>query len=185
MGMYLRSPPILRMSCSWCRAMMTEPAPRKSTALKKACVIRWKMAAEYADAPSATVMYPSCESVEYATTRLMSFWMMPRNPMKRAVIAPITITNESAVSDNSNSGDMRATMKMPAVTIVAAWIRAEIGVAPSIESGNHTCSGTCADLPIAPTNRHMQATVMSDHSALPHRLIVVLASDGALAKTGA
>ena len=33
----------------------------------------------------------------------------------------------SAVSDNSNSGDMRATMKMPAVTIVAAWISAEIG----------------------------------------------------------
>ena len=41
---------------------------------------------------------------------------------------------------------MRATMKMPAVTIVAAWISAEIGVGPSIESGSHTCSGTCADL---------------------------------------
>ena len=55
-GMYLRSPPILRRSCSWCIAMMTEPAPRKSSALKNACVIRWKMAAEYADTPSATVM---------------------------------------------------------------------------------------------------------------------------------
>ena len=32
-------------------------------------------------------------------------------------------------------GDMRATMKMPAVTIVAAWISAEIGVGPSMESG--------------------------------------------------
>ena len=62
----------------------------------------------------------------------------------------------SAVSDSSNSGDMRATMKMPAVTIVAAWISAEIGVGPSIESGSHTCSGTCADLPIAPMNRQMQ-----------------------------
>ena len=41
---------------------------------------------------------------------------------------------------------MRATMKMPAVTIVAAWISAEIGVGPSIESGSHTCSGTCARL---------------------------------------
>ena len=40
--------------------------------------------------------------------------------MKNVVIAPITITNDSAVWDNSNSGDMRATMKMPAVTIVAA-----------------------------------------------------------------
>ncbi len=49
---------------------------------------------------------------------------------------------------------MRATMKMPAVTMVAAWISAEIGVGPSIESGSQTCSGNCALLPIAPTNRH-------------------------------
>ena len=68
----------------------------------------------------------------------------------------MTSTNDSAVSDSSNSGDMRATMKMPAVTIVAAWISAEIGVGPSIESGSHTCSGNCADLPIAPMNRQMQ-----------------------------
>ena len=58
--------------------------------------------------------------------------------MKSAVIAPITITNESAVVDSSNSGDIRATIKIPAVTIVAAWINAEIGVGPSIESGNQT-----------------------------------------------
>ena len=59
---------------------------------------------------------------------------------------------------------MRATMKMPAVTMVAAWISAEIGVGPSIESGSQTCSGTCADLPIAPTNRQMQITVIADHA---------------------
>ena len=61
--------------------------------------------------------------------------------MNSAVIAPMTITKDSAVSDNSNSGDMRATMKIPAVTMVAAWIKADIGVGPSIESGSHTCSG--------------------------------------------
>ena len=83
--------------------------------------------------------------------------------MKNAVIAPITITTDSAVSDSSNSGDMRATMKMPAVTIVAAWISAEIGVGPSIESGSQTCSGNCALLPIAPMNRQMQITVISNH----------------------
>ena len=54
---------------------------------------------------------------------------------------------------------MRATMNMPAVTMVAAWISAEIGVGPSIESGSQTCSGNCADLPIAPMNRQMQTTV--------------------------
>jgi hypothetical protein len=100
--------------------------------------------------------------------------------MNSAVIAPITSTKFSAVSDSSNSGDMRATMKMPAVTIVAAWISAEIGVGPSIESGSHTCSGNCADLPIAPMNRQMQVTVISDHS--PPRELVSLARRRRLAK---
>ena len=44
--MYFLSPPMRRMSCSWCMAMITEPAPRNSTALKKACVMRWNIAAE-------------------------------------------------------------------------------------------------------------------------------------------
>ena len=42
-GISLRRPPIARMSCSWCIAWMTEPAPRNSSALKKAWVNRWKM----------------------------------------------------------------------------------------------------------------------------------------------
>src|SRR3990167_2903540 len=87
--------------------------------------------------------------------------MMPRKPMNSAVMAPITMTKDSAVCDISNSGDMRATMKMPAVTMVAAWISAEIGVGPSIESGSHTCSGTCADLPMAPMNSQMQMKLMT------------------------
>ena len=58
--------------------------------------------------------------------------------MNSAVIAPTIVTNDSAVSDHSNSGLILATMKMPAVTIVAAWISAEIGVGPSIESGSQT-----------------------------------------------
>ena len=84
--------------------------------------------------------------------------------MNSAVIAPITVTNDNAESDNSNSGDMRVTMKIPAVTMVAAWISAEIGVGPSMESGSHTCSGNCADLPIAPINRQIQATVSKPQS---------------------
>src|SRR5580692_723675 len=89
----------------------------------------------------------------------MSLLTMPRKPMNSAVVAPMINTNDSAASEYSNSGDMRATMKMPAVTMVAAWMRAEMGVGPSIESGSHTCSGTCADLPMAPTNRHTQMRV--------------------------
>ena len=90
----------------------------------------------------------------------MSFCTMPTKAMNSAVMAPITSTTDRAVSDSSYSGDMRATMKMPAVTIVAAWIRAEIGVGPSMESGNHTCNGTCADLPMAPMNSRMQVSVI-------------------------
>ena len=77
---------------------------------------------------------------------------------------------------------MRATMKIPAVTIVAAWISAEIGVGPSIESGSQTCSGNCADLPIAPMNRQMQASVSSTQSVPGN---VSFASSSPFAKTSA
>ena len=43
-------------------------------------------------------------------------------------------------------------MYTPAVTMVAAWIKAETGVGPSMASGSQTYSGTCADLPVAPKN---------------------------------
>ena len=55
-GMFLRRPPMLRMSCSWCIATITEPAPRNSSALKKAWVNKWKMPSEYPPTPSATNM---------------------------------------------------------------------------------------------------------------------------------
>src|SRR3974377_826674 len=92
----------------------------------------------------------------------MSLFTTPSSPMKNAVVAPTIITSDNAASEYSNNGDMRATMKIPAVTMVAAWISAEIGVGPSMESGNQMCSGTCADLPMAPTNRQMQVKVIAD-----------------------
>src|SRR5688500_572817 len=113
----------------------------------------------------------------------MSFWTMPISPVQNAVVAPMNRTKLSAVGLSSNSGDMRATMKMPAVTMVAAWISAEIGVGPSIESGSHTCSGTCADLPIAPMNRQMQIRVGTDQACPLNTATVVPAMVGALANT--
>src|SRR5258707_10475798 len=91
----------------------------------------------------------------------MSLFTTPSNPMRNAVVAPMISTTDSAVSDSSNSGDMRATMNMPAVTMVAAWINCEIGGGPSMGTGNHTCKGTRPDLPIAPTNRQMQMNVIA------------------------
>ena len=55
-GSFLRSPPILKMSCSWCSARITEPAERNSSALKNAWVIKWKMAADQAPTPNAMNM---------------------------------------------------------------------------------------------------------------------------------
>ena len=86
--------------------------------------------------------------------------------MKNAVVDPMISTTDSAVSDSSNSGDMRATMNMPAVTMVAAWIKAEIGVGPSMESGSYTCNGTCVDLFMAPMNKQMQVNVIAGQTML-------------------
>ena len=57
-GMYLRRPPISRMSCVFAEWMMT-PAPRNSSDLKNACVTRWKSAAPTLAAPSAMNISPS------------------------------------------------------------------------------------------------------------------------------
>ena len=53
-GIALRKPPIRSMSCRPAIAPITDPAPMNSSALKKACVIRWKRPAPYAatDTPS-------------------------------------------------------------------------------------------------------------------------------------
>ena len=55
-GIFLRSPPILRMSCSSSTAWITDPEPRNSRPLKKPCVMRWKIAAVKAPTPSAANM---------------------------------------------------------------------------------------------------------------------------------
>ena len=60
-------------------------------------------------------------------------------------------------------------MNTPAVTIVAACIRAETGVGPSIASGSQVCNPNCADLPIAPINSSIVSTVIA--SALNHRKV--------------
>ena len=57
------------------------------------------------------------------------------------------------------------------MTIVAAWIRAETGVGPSIASGNQTCSGNWALLPIAPQNTSRAMARIVTWSSVPIRSI--------------
>ena len=47
--------------------------------------------------------------------------------------------------------------------MVAAWMRAETGVGPSMASGSQTWSGICALLPVAPTKSSRQAIVTGPH----------------------
>ena len=114
-------------------------------------------------------------------TRLMSFCTRPTVAAKNAVVAPTIVTTAERVGARSNSGDSRATMNTPAVTMVAAWIRAETGVGPSIASGSQVCSRNCADLPIAPMNSSRQAMVSASQST-PKRWMVLPARPGAAAK---
>ena len=72
-------------------------------------------------------------------------------------------------------------MNTPAVTMVAAWMRAETGVGPSIASGSQVCSRNCADLPMAPMNKRMHRTV-SASGFHDRKCMVVPATLPALAK---
>src|SRR5512136_2912470 len=99
-------------------------------------------------------MYPNCDTVEYASTFLMSFCANPIDAANTAVTPPTMATVNSAVGESAKMKFDLATMYTPAVTMVAAWINADTGVGPAIASGNHTYSGNCADLPTAPTNNN-------------------------------
>src|SRR5664279_6361283 len=90
----------------------------------------------------------------------MSYWKNPIDAANSAVSAPTNATQPMAVGDRAKMKFRRATMYTPAVTMVAAWMRADTGVGPSIASGNHTYNGNCADLPQAPTNRNRHAAVI-------------------------
>ena len=73
-------------------------------------------------------------------------------------------------------------MNTPAVTMVAAWMRAETGVGPSIASGSQVWSRNWADLPIAPMNRSRQTSVAASQSK-PMKWKVLPARPGAAANT--
>ena len=67
-----------------------------------------------------------------------------------AVKAPIQPTAASTSGVCWKRNEVRKSRYTPAVTMVAAWMRAETGVGPSIASGSQTWNGNWADLPAAP-----------------------------------
>jgi len=111
----------------------------------------------------------------------MSFCTRPMVAATNAVVAPRKVMKAVASGAYSIKGDMRQIRNTPAVTIVAAWIRADTGVGPSIASGNQVCRNNCADLPIAPTNNRKASKLAAFHS-VHKKLMLVSASAGAAAK---
>lgn len=79
----------------------------------------------------------------------MSFWAAPIKPDIKIVIAPHRATNQEMPGLQYKKMLQRISKKTPAVTIVAACIKAETGVGPSIASGNQVCRPICADLTTA------------------------------------
>src|SRR5439155_20293127 len=89
----------------------------------------------------------------------MSFWARPIVAAKIAVAAPTSATTIIATGDRRKRTLERTTMYTPAVTIVAAWIRAETGVGPAMASGSQTYRGILADFPQAPKKSSSQIVV--------------------------
>ena len=97
----------------------------------------------------------------------MSCCVKALNPASSSVAAPTSATANCAAGASENRTCVRAIKYTPAVTIVAAWRRALVGVGPAIASGNQTCSGSCADLPTAPPSSKRAATNRISGSRVP------------------
>ena len=85
----------------------------------------------------------------------------PAIAAKKEVKTPTITTKVNTLGEYSKIGEHLIIKNIPAVTIVAAWIKAETGVGPSIASGNHVCKPNWADLPTAPINKRKAITSKS------------------------
>src|SRR5215203_4566668 len=108
--------------------------------------------------------------VDPANTFLMSSLAQPIQAPASRVTAPTITTAVLAASDSTKMAWLRVTRYTPAVTMVAAWIRAETGVGPSMASSSQDCNGTCADLPQAPSSNSRPRTVARVVPMSPTRL---------------
>ena len=73
-------------------------------------------------------------------------------------------------------GESFIVKKTPAVTIVAAWMRALTGVGPSIASGNQVCKPNWALFPLRATKKHILAirVVLWTDPFKIHALIILI-----------
>jgi len=94
---------------------------------------------------------PSCLRVDKAITFFISHSAIAANPAVHAVIAAANSKIYSRAGTNFSEGKNRIKIKIPAVTRVEEWTRAETGVGAAIAAGSHLIKGNCALLVIAAT----------------------------------
>ncbi|CAB5000363.1 unannotated protein [freshwater metagenome] len=100
--------------------------------------------------------------VEPASAFFKSSLAHPMMAPQISEIQPTMSTSVRAMGAASKIALERTMRYTPAVTMVAAWMRADTGVGPSIASKSHACSGNCALLPQAASNssRPIQVVVL-------------------------
>jgi len=71
-------------------------------------------------------------------SRIVTFGANKQVTIEADGVVVQTLTVNTAGSAEWRMGDTRAIRYTPAVTMVAAWMRADTGVGPSMASGSHT-----------------------------------------------
>jgi hypothetical protein len=101
-------------------------------------------------------------------------------PRKKAVVAPTIDTMVNTDSLFSKIIEQRIIRTTPAITKVAACIKAETGVGPSMASGSQMCKPSCADLPKTPQKNKNEIT-LSTESSNPKKDSVLSITRGSMA----
>src|SRR5215216_5966151 len=91
--------------------------------------------------------------------------------------APTNVTTYKAAGSIEKTGNNLATRYTPATTIVAACIKADTGVGPSIASGNQICKGNIADFPAPPINIKTSPQVNNETPRKPAVLMLTNSAD--------
>lgn len=148
-GLDTKDEPLFLESWSSINEWIIDPALKNKRALKKAWLKRWNKLREKLERPAIHIIYPNWLHVEKAITFLKSFWNKPIEAAKNEVNDPRKNINIKTSGNLSIKNETLIVKNTPAVTIVAAWIRADTGVGPSIASGSQLWRPNWEDLPVA------------------------------------